>query len=167
MCPNCTFCTEWISTASTGSSLPRERIQGAAHRPGKQLPAHALNDLDRHKPDDERLAEWCSTGEDHLFLAETRGLTPRMGTICSSSGEGGPAVRLVKIAGQPVRYPPSGRALCPPAAVRTPKLGERNSEPTRGIRLSHQSGAALPAPGAIGTWFLSLEQKKEGEGVCH
>ena len=28
--------------------------------------------LDRHRPDDEELAEWGSAGEDHLFLAETR-----------------------------------------------------------------------------------------------
>ena len=28
--------------------------------------------LDRHRPDAEELAEWGSSGEDHLFLAETR-----------------------------------------------------------------------------------------------
>jgi site-specific recombinase XerD len=28
--------------------------------------------LDRHRPDDEELAEWGSAGEDHLFLSETR-----------------------------------------------------------------------------------------------
>jgi site-specific recombinase XerD len=28
--------------------------------------------LDRHRPDEEELAEWGSAGEDHLFLAETR-----------------------------------------------------------------------------------------------
>src|SRR6266699_155817 len=28
--------------------------------------------LDKHRPDEEELAEWGSTGEDHLFLSETR-----------------------------------------------------------------------------------------------
>jgi len=28
--------------------------------------------LDKHRPDDEELAEWGSAGEDHLFLSETR-----------------------------------------------------------------------------------------------
>jgi site-specific recombinase XerD len=28
--------------------------------------------LDKHRPDEEELAEWGSSGEDHLFLAETR-----------------------------------------------------------------------------------------------
>jgi site-specific recombinase XerD len=28
--------------------------------------------LDRHRPDEEELAEWGSAGEDHLFLSETR-----------------------------------------------------------------------------------------------
>ncbi len=28
--------------------------------------------LDKHRPDEEELAEWGSAGEDHLFLAETR-----------------------------------------------------------------------------------------------
>ena len=28
--------------------------------------------VDRHRPDEEELAEWGSAGEDHLFLAETR-----------------------------------------------------------------------------------------------
>lgn len=28
--------------------------------------------LDRHRPDEEELAEWGSSGEDHLFLSETR-----------------------------------------------------------------------------------------------
>ena len=28
--------------------------------------------LDRHRPDEEELAEWGSVGEDHLFLSETR-----------------------------------------------------------------------------------------------
>ncbi len=28
--------------------------------------------LDKHRPDGEELAEWGSTGEDHLFLSETR-----------------------------------------------------------------------------------------------
>lgn len=31
-----------------------------------------LHYLDRHRPDQEELAEWGSAGEDHLFLAETR-----------------------------------------------------------------------------------------------
>jgi integrase/recombinase XerD len=30
------------------------------------------NCLDKHRPDEEELAEWGSTGEDHLFLSETR-----------------------------------------------------------------------------------------------
>jgi integrase/recombinase XerD len=28
--------------------------------------------LDKHRPDEEELAEWGSSGEDHLFLSETR-----------------------------------------------------------------------------------------------
>jgi integrase/recombinase XerD len=28
--------------------------------------------LDKHRPDEEELAEWGSAGEDHLFLSETR-----------------------------------------------------------------------------------------------
>lgn len=28
--------------------------------------------IDKHRPDDEELAEWGSAGEDHLFLSETR-----------------------------------------------------------------------------------------------
>ncbi len=31
-----------------------------------------LHYLDRHRPDEEELAEWGSAGEDHLFLSETR-----------------------------------------------------------------------------------------------
>jgi site-specific recombinase XerD len=31
-----------------------------------------LHYLDRHRPDEKELAEWGSSGEDHLFLAETR-----------------------------------------------------------------------------------------------
>jgi integrase/recombinase XerD len=39
---------------------------------GNNCLGHLLYYLDRHRPDEEELAEWGSAGEDHLFLAETR-----------------------------------------------------------------------------------------------
>jgi integrase/recombinase XerD len=33
---------------------------------------HLLHYLDRHRPEEQELAEWGSAGEDHLFLSETR-----------------------------------------------------------------------------------------------
>lgn len=39
---------------------------------GQNCQRHLLYYLDRHRPDEEELAEWGSAGEDHLFLAETR-----------------------------------------------------------------------------------------------
>jgi len=41
--------------------------------------------LDRYRPDEEELAEWGSTGEDHLFLSETRLPLTKNGSRCSSS----------------------------------------------------------------------------------
>src|SRR5262249_51143627 len=37
--------------------------------------------LDKHRPDEEELAEWGSSGEDHLFLSETRLLLTKNGII--------------------------------------------------------------------------------------
>jgi site-specific recombinase XerD len=39
---------------------------------GKNCLRHLLYYLDRHRPDEEELAQWGSAGEDHLFLSETR-----------------------------------------------------------------------------------------------
>jgi site-specific recombinase XerD len=39
---------------------------------GQNCLRNLLYYLDRHRPDEEELAEWGSAGEDHLFLAETR-----------------------------------------------------------------------------------------------
>jgi integrase/recombinase XerD len=39
---------------------------------GSNCLRHLLYYLDRHRPDEEELAEWGSAGEDHLFLSETR-----------------------------------------------------------------------------------------------
>jgi site-specific recombinase XerD len=40
---------------------------------GNNCLRNVLYYLDRHRPNEEELAEWGSSGEDHLFLAETRG----------------------------------------------------------------------------------------------
>ncbi|SRR5579884_102711 len=39
---------------------------------GQNCLRNLLYYLDKHRPDEEELAEWGSAGEDHLFLAETR-----------------------------------------------------------------------------------------------
>jgi integrase/recombinase XerD len=39
---------------------------------GQNCLRHLLYYLERHRPNDEELAEWGSAGEDHLFLSETR-----------------------------------------------------------------------------------------------
>jgi site-specific recombinase XerD len=39
---------------------------------GQNCLRHLLYYLERHRPNDEELAEWGSIGEDHLFLSETR-----------------------------------------------------------------------------------------------
>jgi integrase/recombinase XerD len=39
---------------------------------GQNCLRHLLYYLERHRPDEEELAEWGSAGEDHLFLSETR-----------------------------------------------------------------------------------------------
>jgi integrase/recombinase XerD len=39
---------------------------------GQNCLRHVLHYLDRHRPDEQELAEWGSPGEDHLFLSETR-----------------------------------------------------------------------------------------------
>ncbi len=39
---------------------------------GNNCLRNVLYYLDRHRPDEEELSEWGSSGEDHLFLAETR-----------------------------------------------------------------------------------------------
>jgi site-specific recombinase XerD len=39
---------------------------------GNNCIRNVLYYLDRHRPDEEELSEWGSSGEDHLFLAETR-----------------------------------------------------------------------------------------------
>jgi len=39
---------------------------------GNNCIRNVLYYLDRHRPDEEELGEWGSSGEDHLFLAETR-----------------------------------------------------------------------------------------------
>jgi integrase/recombinase XerD len=39
---------------------------------GSNCLRHLLYYLDRHRPDEEELIAWGSTGEDHLFLSETR-----------------------------------------------------------------------------------------------
>jgi site-specific recombinase XerD len=39
---------------------------------GNTCQRNLLHYLDRHRPGKEELAEWSNTGEDHLFLAETR-----------------------------------------------------------------------------------------------
>ena len=39
---------------------------------GQNCLRNLLYYLDRHRPDEEELAEWGSAGEDHLFLSETR-----------------------------------------------------------------------------------------------
>ena len=39
---------------------------------GQNCLRNLLYYLDRHRPDEEELAEWGSVGEDHLFLSETR-----------------------------------------------------------------------------------------------
>jgi integrase/recombinase XerD len=39
---------------------------------GSNCLRNVLYYLDRHRPDEEELAEWGSAGEDHLFLSETR-----------------------------------------------------------------------------------------------
>jgi integrase/recombinase XerD len=39
---------------------------------GQNCLRNLLHYLDRHRPDEDELAEWGSLGEDHLFLAETR-----------------------------------------------------------------------------------------------
>jgi site-specific recombinase XerD len=39
---------------------------------GQNCLRNLLYYLDRHRPDEEELAEWGSSGEDHLFLSETR-----------------------------------------------------------------------------------------------
>jgi site-specific recombinase XerD len=39
---------------------------------GQNCLRNLLYYLDKQRPDEEELAEWCSAGEDHLYLAETR-----------------------------------------------------------------------------------------------
>ncbi len=39
---------------------------------GQNCLRNLLYYLDKHRPDEEKLAEWGSAGEDHLFLSETR-----------------------------------------------------------------------------------------------
>ncbi len=39
---------------------------------GQNCLRHLLYYLERHRPNEEELAEWGSSGEDHLFLSETR-----------------------------------------------------------------------------------------------
>lgn len=39
---------------------------------GQNCLRHLLYYLDHHRPEEEELAEWGSSGEDHLFLSETR-----------------------------------------------------------------------------------------------
>ncbi|HZO74008.1 MAG TPA: tyrosine-type recombinase/integrase [Ktedonobacteraceae bacterium] len=39
---------------------------------GQNCQRHLLYYLDKHRPDEEELADWGSSGEDHLFLSETR-----------------------------------------------------------------------------------------------
>ncbi len=39
---------------------------------GNNCPRNLLYYLDKHRPIEVELAEWGSTGEDHLFLSETR-----------------------------------------------------------------------------------------------
>jgi hypothetical protein len=63
---------------------------GAVWRPVQGIIAEALGHgqnclrnlsyyLDKHRPDEEELAEWGSAGEDHLFLSETRQPLTKMG----------------------------------------------------------------------------------------
>ena len=70
--------------------------------------------LDRHRPDEEELAEWGSAGEDHLFLAETRRpLTNqwRHVALCTHSK----TCRDYREAHQPAHFPPFLRNSLPGA----------------------------------------------------
>lgn len=51
------------------------RGKGAKHRRialGQNCWRHLLSYLDRHRPDEQELAEWGRPGEDHVLLSETR-----------------------------------------------------------------------------------------------
>jgi integrase/recombinase XerD len=85
--------------------------------------------LDKHRPDEEELADWGSAGEDHLFLSETRTpLTKNGVTLLFARLRKRAGITDKRISAHIHRHSFAVRYLC---------KRQEESEPSATVKLSH------------------------------